>query len=177
MSKQKKLSLAFIIIVVAAVVIDQIIKIWVKTNMQLGEVIPIFGHWFNLHFIENEGMAFGLSFGENIGKLVLSLIRVGVVSFIIYYIIDNTGYKMAREGIWYVWQGIWLSSFVLFPLGAFLTYMAATDRTIELKSPKVLWKQFKEFLVRVRAKLQKKFYKAQPIEAGNEVDNKSDENS
>lgn len=88
-SKQKKLSLAFIIIVVVAVVIDQIIKIWVKTNMQLGEVIPVFGHWFNLHFIENEGMAFGLSFGENFGKLLLSLIRVGVVSFIIYYIIRS----------------------------------------------------------------------------------------
>ena len=88
-SKQKKLSLAFIIIVVVAVVIDQIIKIWVKTNMQLGEVIPVFGHWFNLHFIENEGMAFGLSFGENFGKLLLSLIRVGVVSFIIDYIIRS----------------------------------------------------------------------------------------
>ena len=120
----------------------------------------------------------GAPLGAIIRKGGLGLpVVVSVILFIIYYIIDNTGYKMAREGVWYVWQGIWLSSFVLFPLGAFLTYMAATDRTVELKSPKVLWKQFKEFLVRVRAKLQKKFYKAQPIEAGNEVDNKVDNKS
>lgn len=50
--------------------------------------------------------------------------------FITYYIIDNTGYKMAREGIWEVWQGMWLSAFILLPLGIILTYMAATESTI-----------------------------------------------
>ena len=52
---------------------------------------------------------------------------ISVILFIIYYIIDNTGYKMAREALWPCWAGMWLSSFVLFPLGVFLTYKAATD--------------------------------------------------
>ncbi len=60
---------------------------------------------------------------------------ISVFLFIVYYIVDNTGYKMARDGIWQVWQGIWLSSMVLMPLGVFLTYKAATDSmvTINLK--------------------------------------------
>ena len=52
---------------------------------------------------------------------------ISVILFIIYYIIDNTGYKMAREALWPCWQGMWLSSFVLLPTGIFLTYKAATD--------------------------------------------------
>ena len=52
---------------------------------------------------------------------------VSVAFFIIYYIIDTTGQKMAREGLWHVWQGMWLSSAVLLPIGIFLTYKAATD--------------------------------------------------
>ncbi len=47
---------------------------------------------------------------------------VSVLVFIIYYIIDNTGYKMARDGKWVVWMGMWTSSAVLAPLGIFLTY-------------------------------------------------------
>ena len=52
---------------------------------------------------------------------------ISVILFIIYYIIDNTGYKMAREALWPCWAGMWLSSFVLLPIGMFLTYKAATD--------------------------------------------------
>lgn len=52
---------------------------------------------------------------------------ISVVMFIIYYIIDNTGYKMAREALWPCWAGMWLSSMVLLPIGIFLTYTAATD--------------------------------------------------
>ena len=52
---------------------------------------------------------------------------ISVILFIIYYIIDNTGYKMAREAIWPCWAGMWLSSFILLPTGIFLTYKAATD--------------------------------------------------
>lgn len=55
---------------------------------------------------------------------------LSTVLFISYYIIDNTGYKMAREGIWEVWQGMWLSAFVLLPVGIILTYMAATESAI-----------------------------------------------
>lgn len=55
---------------------------------------------------------------------------VSVVFFIIYYIIDTAGQKMAREGVWEVWQGMWLSSAVLLPIGIFLTYKAATDSAL-----------------------------------------------
>lgn len=57
-------------------------------------------------------------------------IVVSVLLFIVYYMIDNTGYKMARDGHWPVWQGIWLSSVVLLPLGIFLTYKAVNDSAV-----------------------------------------------
>jgi lipopolysaccharide export system permease protein len=55
---------------------------------------------------------------------------VSVIMFVIYYIIDLTGFKMAREGIWEAYQGMWLSTSVLFPLGVFLTYKAAVDASL-----------------------------------------------
>ena len=55
---------------------------------------------------------------------------ISVFLFIFYYIIDNIGYKMARNGIWEAWEGMWLSTAVLTPLGAFLTYKAANDSVI-----------------------------------------------
>lgn len=57
-------------------------------------------------------------------------IVVSVILFIIYYIIDNMGYKMARDGRWEVWQGMWLSSAVLLPLGIFLTKKAVNDSAV-----------------------------------------------
>lgn len=57
-------------------------------------------------------------------------IVISVILFIIYYIIDNTGYKLARDGRWPVWQGIWLSSAVLLPLGIFLTKKAVNDSAV-----------------------------------------------
>lgn len=55
---------------------------------------------------------------------------VSVLMFVIYYIIDLTGYKMAREGIWEAYQGMWLSTAILFPVGVFLTYKAAVDASL-----------------------------------------------
>lgn len=55
---------------------------------------------------------------------------ISIILFIIYYVIDNVGYKMARDGIWEAWQGVWLSSFILFPLGVFLTYKAMNDSAL-----------------------------------------------
>lgn len=55
---------------------------------------------------------------------------VSVLVFIIYYIIDNTGYKMARDGKWVVWMGMWTSSVVLAPLGIFLTYKSNKDSVV-----------------------------------------------
>ncbi|HPW90183.1 MAG TPA: LptF/LptG family permease [Paludibacteraceae bacterium] len=77
------------------------------------------------------------------GGLGISVV-VSVVFFIIYYIIDTTGQKMAREGLWYVWQGMWLSSAVLLPIGIFLTYKAATDSALfDLDSYKLFWERVK----------------------------------
>ena len=55
---------------------------------------------------------------------------ISVFLFIVYYIIENIGYKMARDGVWEPWQGMWLSSSVLLPLGVFLTYKAVNDSVI-----------------------------------------------
>lgn len=55
---------------------------------------------------------------------------ISVIMFIIYYIIDNTGYKIAREGLWPAYEGMWLSSAVLLPVGIFITYKAVVDATL-----------------------------------------------
>lgn len=55
---------------------------------------------------------------------------ISVILFIIYYIIDNMGYKMARDGRVDVWSGMWLSSFILLPLGIFFTYKAVNDSVV-----------------------------------------------
>ena len=57
-------------------VIDQIIKVLVKTNMDLGETIDVIGDWFKLHFVLNKGMAFGMAFGGLWGKVLLSVFRI-----------------------------------------------------------------------------------------------------
>lgn len=72
MSSGKKSILLVILILVA----DQILKIWVKTHMQIGDEIHLFGKWGMLHFIENNGMAFGMEMGGKPGKLILSVFRV-----------------------------------------------------------------------------------------------------
>lgn len=82
LSKGKKIT----ILIVAILLIDQIVKIWIKTHMTLGESIPVFGHWFQIYFIENNGMAFGMQFGGTMGKLILSLFRIALAGFIVYYI-------------------------------------------------------------------------------------------
>ncbi|MBR2017689.1 MAG: lipoprotein signal peptidase, partial [Prevotella sp.] len=82
-----------VIIVIAILLIDQILKIWVKTNMHLHECITI-TDWFKICFIENKGMAFGMEIGS---KLVLSLFRIVAVSVIGYYIYLQVKQK-ARTG-------------------------------------------------------------------------------
>ena len=75
-----------ILLGVALVVIDQIIKVLVKTNMELGEQIMLIGQWCRLCFVENEGMAFGMACGGKVGKLILSLIRVVLSGALIWWI-------------------------------------------------------------------------------------------
>jgi signal peptidase II len=66
--------------------IDQILKVWVKTHMFLGQEYPIFD-WFIIHFTENNGMAFGIEFGGYTGKTLLTLFRIIVVAIGIKYVI------------------------------------------------------------------------------------------
>ena len=78
---------------VVLVVIDQVIKYLVKTNMELGEQIYVIGQWFRLCFVENEGMAFGMAFGGQVGKFLLSLFRIVLSGFLIWWIrsLDKKG--------------------------------------------------------------------------------------
>ena len=73
------------LLVVLLLVIDQVSKLLVKTNMSIGESIHVLGDWFQILFIENNGMAFGLQFGEGWGKLTLSLLRIILIILIIFY--------------------------------------------------------------------------------------------
>ena len=75
------------IIVLLLLIIDQAVKLWIKTHMTLGESIPVFGSWFQIYFIENNGMAFGMQLGGAFGKFVLSSLRLVLIGFIIYYIV------------------------------------------------------------------------------------------
>ena len=71
--------------VLLLIIVDQVIKFWVKTHLAVGQTVPLLGQWFNLHFVENEGMAFGISFGQQIGKFLLSLVRIVLVGLLCWY--------------------------------------------------------------------------------------------
>lgn len=77
-------------IIIAILTIDQILKVWVKTHMSLYEEIPIFGNWFKLLFIENDGMAFGWMGSGGIVKVFLSLFRIAAVVSLIYVLFRLT---------------------------------------------------------------------------------------
>ena len=80
-------------IVLAVLVIDQVIKIWVKTHMMLHEQIEVLS-WFKIVFIENNGMAYGMEIGS---KLVLSIFRIVAIGFLGWYIAQQVR-KQARWG-------------------------------------------------------------------------------
>ena len=71
---------------VALVVIDQLIKVLVKTSMTLGESIPVLGNWFQLLFVENKCMAFGMSFGGVRGKYLLTVFRLLLFGALVWWI-------------------------------------------------------------------------------------------
>jgi len=78
--------------------IDQVFKIWVKTNMTLGQEIPVLGKWFKLLFIENEGMAFGWLGNGGVIKLILSLFRIAAV-VALFIIIFRLSKKNTQFGV------------------------------------------------------------------------------
>ena len=65
-----------IALVLTIIIADQVLKIWIKTNMIIGQEFSLFGSWGLIYFIENNGMAFGMELGGEIGKLILSLFRI-----------------------------------------------------------------------------------------------------
>lgn len=68
--------------------LDQLLKIWVKTHMYLGEEFNVFGNWFIMHFTENNGMAFGMEFAGSYGKLFLTLFRIIASGAIFWYLLN-----------------------------------------------------------------------------------------
>jgi signal peptidase II len=93
-SKGKKLLLLGLVLVV----IDQIIKIVVKTNMELGQHIYVIGNWFQILFIENEGMAFGMKFGGAVGKFLLSFFRIGLFAALCWWISSLVRKSLDADG-------------------------------------------------------------------------------
>lgn len=98
MSKSNSIKRPLLIVggmVFLILLIDQLLKIYVKNNFQLGVEYPVFGDWFVMEYIENRGMAFGTSFGDKAWhKLALSIFRIIAVIVLIYYWI-----KKAKEGM------------------------------------------------------------------------------
>jgi signal peptidase II len=86
------------IIIVAILIADQVLKIWIKTNLALGDEIVVFKDWFILHFVENNGMAFGFEFAGQYGKLFLSIFRILAVIAIGWYLLKLARHKEIAFG-------------------------------------------------------------------------------
>jgi signal peptidase II len=81
-----------LLVIFLVLLADQIVKTWVKTHMFIGQEFKILSHYFIIHFTENNGMAFGLEFGGEFGKLALSLFRIAAVAGIgygLYFLIKH----------------------------------------------------------------------------------------
>jgi signal peptidase II len=88
-----------IYIVLGTLLFDQIVKIWVKTTMYLGQSHEITS-WFYIHFTENPGMAWGISFGGVAGKIALTLFRILAIGGIIYWLRQSLAKGVGNAGIW-----------------------------------------------------------------------------
>jgi signal peptidase II len=82
-----------ILLVILILLADQLIKFYIKTHMMLGESFNLIGNWAVIHFTENNGMAFGMEFGGEFGKMALTIFRILAVILIAYYML-----RIIREG-------------------------------------------------------------------------------
>lgn len=87
-----------ILTVVLSLALDQVTKVWVKLTMVSGDEFSYFGPWARIHFVENEGMAFGMSFGAGMGKFMLTFFRIIAVAFITYYLAQQIKNKNSSKG-------------------------------------------------------------------------------
>jgi signal peptidase II len=102
-----KISLAkkAVLVIILILLIDQVLKIWIKTHFVVGQELHIFGRYGMLHFIENNGMAFGMEMGGRPGKLILSMFRILAIIAIGWYLRAlimkkaNTGLIIATSAI------------------------------------------------------------------------------
>ncbi|MBL6657651.1 MAG: lipoprotein signal peptidase [Flavobacteriales bacterium] len=86
-----------ILLIAAILILDQLLKVWIKTNMMIGQEIHFFD-WFIIHFTENKGMAFGMEFGGSFGKYLLSIFRlVAIVAIAIY--LKNIAATDVKKGV------------------------------------------------------------------------------
>jgi signal peptidase II len=83
-----------LIIILAILLVDQFLKIWIKTHMFIGQEIHVIGNWFILHFTENNGMAFGIELAGESGKLILSIFRLIAIILIAFYLAKITKEKV-----------------------------------------------------------------------------------
>jgi signal peptidase II len=88
----KNRTVKLLAIIFSVLIVDQVLKVWIKTNMSLGQEFVIFKDWFIIHFVENNGMAFGFEFAGEYGKLFLSLFRIVAVIAIGWYL-----FRLARH--------------------------------------------------------------------------------
>ena len=99
MKKQGSRGLIWSFVVIFFVLLfDQILKIWVKTSMTLNQETPVIGHWFNLLFVENNGMAFGWLGGGGWWKLTLSLFRI-VAIIVLFWVLIRQAKKGTKFGV------------------------------------------------------------------------------
>jgi signal peptidase II len=87
-----------VLLITAILIADQALKIWVKTHMEIGQNIPLLGNWGMFHFIENNGMAFGMEMGGNFGKIALSIFRI-IAIFAIGWFLASLVRKKANLGL------------------------------------------------------------------------------
>ena len=90
----KKWHLALLISTV--IIADQALKFYIKLNYHLNDSTTVFGKWFHLYFVENPGMAYGLKFGGDLGKLFLTVFRMGAVVFGTWYLGRIIRYKYSK---------------------------------------------------------------------------------
>lgn len=96
-----------LVIIFSAIILDQIVKIYIKTNFILGEEVLVFD-WFRIHFTENNGMAMGFEFGGKTGKLFLTLFRIVAVFGIVYWLfktIKNKAHNAVVVAISLIFSG------------------------------------------------------------------------